>query len=112
MQDLDLTWKRVIAVWWLILWRGGVGALLLTVVLGALTALAGIILRWPPQTTQLITAMLGILAAVAVGLLAVRMALRKRYSDFRLAIVPRNEDEDGLGRLADGAGGDRREPKF
>jgi hypothetical protein len=112
MQELDLTWKRLFAVWWLVLWRGLVGAFLLGVVLGALNGLAGIILRWPPERTHLITTILGVLAGLAVGIIALRMALRKRYGDFRLAIVPRNEDEDGLGALAKGDAQDRQEPKF
>jgi hypothetical protein len=34
MQELETTWPRVLAVWWLIIWRGLVGAFLLGVALG------------------------------------------------------------------------------
>jgi hypothetical protein len=87
MQELELTWKRVIAVWWLVAWRGTLGAVLLAVAGGAVDgAFAGAMGATPKAvfwTLQIITGVLGIIWMMFV----VRMALRKRYSDFRLAAV-------------------------
>jgi hypothetical protein len=87
MQGLEFTWKRVVAVWWLLTWRGGLGSMLLAVAGGAADgAISGargapsIPLTW---TLNIITGVLGLIWMVFV----VRMALRKRYSDFRLAAV-------------------------
>ena len=87
MQEQELAWKRVIAVWWLVAWRGALGSLLLAAAGGALDgAFAGAMGTTPKAvfwTLNIATGVLGIIWIMFV----VRMALRKRYSDFRLAMV-------------------------
>jgi hypothetical protein len=88
MQELETTWPRVLAVWWLIIWRGLVGAFLLGVALGATITLVGLLTGVPRELIHSINLLLGTLAGIVFGIIAVRMALRKRYRGFRLALVP------------------------
>ncbi len=88
-RDLEATWGRMLAVWWLIIWRaaviGTVSVLVVGWALGFLMGAMGLDLR----TIDLV----GQIAALAIYALAVlvtlRMALKKRYGDFRIALVPR-----------------------
>ncbi len=88
MQELDPTWGRVMSVWWLLAWRTMVGAVLLggavVFVFGAITALAD----WPADKIQSVSAVLGGVIGALWGIVVVRMALKKQYGDFRIALVP------------------------
>jgi hypothetical protein len=87
MQELQLTWKRVIAVWWLVAWRGTLGSLVLAVAGGALDgAFAGAMGGTPKAVFWTLNIATGVLSIIWM-MFVVRMALRKRYSDFRLAMV-------------------------
>ncbi|MEE8530759.1 MAG: hypothetical protein V3S34_00925 [Hyphomicrobium sp.] len=88
MQELDPTWGRVMSVWWLLAWRTMVGAVLLggavVFVFGAITALAD----WPADKIQSVSAVLGGVIGALWGIVVVSMALKKRFGDFRIALVP------------------------
>lgn len=103
MQELEITWPRVLSVWWLVAWRTWLGALILGIVvgggLGALAAMVVGLVGSPgaaPGELEATAAYVGdtvgavsaTLAGLVWGLCVVRMALRKRYRDFRLALVP------------------------
>lgn len=86
MPELEPTWQRSIRVWWLILWRTFVGA----VIVGAMFA---IVVRIAPPSAGLATYVFiagleGALLFLWQGVV-VRMALRKRYKEFRIALLPR-----------------------
>jgi hypothetical protein len=88
MQELESTWKRIIAVWWLIFWRGTLGGVLLGAVFGFVEGFIGGMLGWSPQSITLITGTTGAIVGFVWFVLVVRMALRKHYGDFRIALVP------------------------
>ncbi|MDJ0942672.1 MAG: hypothetical protein QNJ30_04380 [Kiloniellales bacterium] len=87
-RDLEATWGRVLVVWWLVIWRaaiiGTLAVLVLGWALGFVMGAMGLDLR----TIDLV----GQVAAMAIYGLAVlitlRMALKKRYADFQIALVP------------------------
>jgi len=119
MQELEVTWPRCLAIWWLILWRGFVGAFLLGVVLGATITLVGLIVGLAPALIHAINTIFGIIASFIAAVVAVRMALLKQYSGFRLALVPTWDeyratvpflDEPAMGAPLEAQG--RREPHF
>lgn len=89
MQEREPTWGRTFPVWWLITWRSFAGSLVLALAAGA--GEAGLE-RWtdasPIMTDWIPEALVSVLGAVWF-LIVVRMALRKRYKEFRIALVPR-----------------------
>ena len=100
MEKLDLTWKRLAAVWWLMLWRGMLGGVLLGMVVGAIVGfLAGItaqlVFHVPldiatyQRIGQVSSLTVCIPLGIVWGLVIVRMALRKKYGDFEIVLVPR-----------------------
>jgi hypothetical protein len=89
MQELEPTWGRALRVWWLIFWRGVVGGALLGGLVGGIFGFAVAILKLPPEVIVTYSPLLGAAVALPWIILVVRMALRKKYSDFRIALVPR-----------------------
>jgi hypothetical protein len=88
MQELEPSWQRVIAVWWLIFWRGTLGGVLLGAVVGFIEGFTGGMLGASPQSITVVTSISGGVVGLAWIILVVRMALRKHYGDFRIALVP------------------------
>ena len=89
MQELEPTWGRTIAVWWLIFWRGLLGSMVLGGVIGFIFGFLAAMSGMTVQQIQTISPFLGVIVALPWAVLVVRMALRKHYSDFRIALVPR-----------------------
>jgi hypothetical protein len=90
MQELEMTWERVMRVWWLIAWRGLLGGWILAVALAFLIGEAGGRLGLDFSTTAAIATALSWLAGLAWGLFVVKMALKKNYEKFRLALVAKS----------------------
>ena len=83
MPELDITWGRVIHVWWLIVWRGGLGAMLFAAIFGAIVGVVGELTRTTGPVTNAISFYSGSLIWVLWAIVVVRMALRKQYGEFR-----------------------------
>jgi ABC-type nitrate/sulfonate/bicarbonate transport system permease component len=98
MLELETTWTRVISVGWLIIWRGTLGAFLVGFAIGFLVGFVFGLIQGASgtagasqETIRLIITVLTVPAALAWWMLVVRMALRKRYKGFRLALVSTTE---------------------
>jgi hypothetical protein len=89
MQELPVTRDRVLAVWWLVVWRWVVGSF----VLGSIVSVTTILVQvwagtWrPSESPSGLGTFVALLASVLWLLVVVRMALRKRYREFRLVLV-------------------------
>jgi hypothetical protein len=95
VQELEITWRRVISIAWLIVWRGAIGGLLLGALIGGIIGfiigIVGAVMHAQrDQVAPIVTIITGTGGAV-FGLfwycVVVRMALRKRFNGFRLALV-------------------------
>ena len=87
-SELEPTLKRTLSVWWLIAWRGTLCGALMGGVLGAVIGIVWFAFEGSQQTLQIVTTILGGLVGLAWGFVVLRMALRKKYSGFRIALVP------------------------
>jgi hypothetical protein len=90
MQELEKSWGRVARVWWLVVWRAGLGGILMA---GAFGFVAGGVMGAadvPLETITLVTSVCGFIISVVWGLIVFRMARRKVYGDFRISLVPRD----------------------
>ena len=89
MQELEPTWPRAISVWWLIVWRGVLGAAIIGGVLGFIIGLVGEIIGVSATAITAASGFVGLVVGIVWMVYVVQMALRKHYRDFRLALVPR-----------------------
>lgn len=87
-NEVELTPRRLLSIFWLFLWRGLAGAVALGASIGFVLGL-GIALAigrhelWAPTFIGSISAAAGFVWQVY----AMRMALRKRYKDFRIVLI-------------------------
>ena len=83
-----IAWSSVLKIWWLMTWRATLGSVATGAAIGVVVAIIGLILHWPPVTRTVVIFAIGTLVGLAWRVVAVRMALTKRYADFRLTISP------------------------
>lgn len=88
MPELQVTWRRLASVWWLITWRSGVGAVLIGAAFGFIIGVVGTLAGMGPQAIQTIATFAGAAIGLGWAIYVLRMAFRKRYGDFRIALVP------------------------
>jgi uncharacterized membrane protein len=91
MQELEPTWARAISVWWLIIWRGVVGAGVIGGVVGFIIGFVGGAVGASATALSIGSSGAGLVIGTVWMVVVVRMALRKQYGDFRLALVPRSQ---------------------
>lgn len=90
MQELEVTWQRVLPIWWLVIWRGLLCWWVFVIALAFVFGYAGAALGLDISTTSLIVTVLSLLAGLGWSLIVARMALEKSYQEFRLALVKKS----------------------
>jgi hypothetical protein len=96
VQELEITWSRVIRIAWLLLWRCAVGGAVvgfvsggvLGFIIGFIASVTGVPRDMSLSIIRSVAAIVGGLLGLVWTCVVVRMALRKEFSDFRLALVP------------------------
>ena len=96
MVELDVTWTRVFAVYWLCLWRSLVVNFLIAVVIGLPIGLITNKIYFESGGTDFLTAKrLALLFTLPITMPlgfcwvmnVFRMALKKKYHDFRIVLI-------------------------
>lgn len=87
MSDGNLSWDSVLRVAWLLFWRGLVGGIAIGFVLGFCVNLV-LAYAFHVVLGSSMNAAMGAIVMLLWWPVVVRMALRKRYRDFRIALVP------------------------
>ena len=91
MRELEPTFSQLLSIWWLRTWRGAAAGMLAVapIALGFyLLERAGIQSGWLKTAEQATIILVGAVIAWFIS----RMALTKRYSDFRIAFLPVGAD--------------------
>ena len=91
MEELEPTWGCVIRVWWLLVWRTTVGAFVLGSVAGGVFGSIAALANWHADAIQLVGMVIGAAIGALWGIVVVGMALKKRYRNFRIALVPASQ---------------------
>ena len=89
-MELEITWKRVIRVWWAYVWRnilaiiagaviGGIVGAIMGFVLGALGASA--------ETIQILAMPVGLVIGLALSVIPMKLILGKNFGEFRLVLL-------------------------
>jgi hypothetical protein len=90
MHEVEMTPERLMRVWWLLAWRGLLGGWIIAVTLAFLIGEAGGRLGIDFPMVAAIATALSWLAGLTWGFFVVKMALKKNYQDFRLALVAKS----------------------
>jgi hypothetical protein len=86
VSDSDLLWEDIFRVAWLLFWRGFAGGIVIGFVLGLAINLA-LAYGFRVVLGSQVNAAMGALVMLVWWPIVVRMALKKRYRGFRLALV-------------------------
>jgi ABC-type xylose transport system permease subunit len=83
----DVTWERVLSIWWAFVWRTVIYGMLLGLVLGFI---GGFIVAaiGRPDLAATVGAFLGWLGSVPVSIVVMSIALKKRYAAFSIRLSP------------------------
>jgi len=87
MEEIDMSWRRVVSVWWLILWRSVLGGGVIGAIVGGLVGFIMGLLHYPMDQLVLAVRIVVLPFALAWGVFILRTAFKKRYSGFRLAVI-------------------------
>lgn len=88
VDELRPGFKLVVRIWWLMLWRGVLGAFAISFVAGfALGFVAAITHFAPMDQVKLYGQILGAVIGVIWSLFVTLMALMKKYKGFRIALI-------------------------
>ncbi len=85
MQELEITWQRVIRIWWAWLWRALVLSVVAGGVLGFAIGFVGAILGF--RDIAPLTTLVGLTVGVVAGIAMLVVALKKSYPGFRVAFI-------------------------
>ena len=75
-------------VWWLVFWRGMLGAVFFGALVGILSRIVFDALGLMPPFVSYVAWVFGYVAGVIWGVFVTRMVLRKKYIEFRIALLP------------------------
>ena len=84
MKELEATWGRVLEVWWSLVWRGVTVGIVVGIAADLVLEFVGV-----PDYGKYVGAIAGFFG----GIWAVRAAIRTYYSDFRIVLVPLDEQQ-------------------
>jgi hypothetical protein len=85
----DVTWERVLSIWWAFLWRAVIYSTLIGFVLGFVGGIVVAVLGRPDLGGP-VGAVLGSIGAVPVSLIVISIVLKKRYGSFSVRLLPHN----------------------
>lgn len=87
MQDVDPSWDKMLRIVWLLTWRGLAGGMAISFLLGLVINL-GLGVGLGVVLSPRVNAAMGVVVMLAWWPFVVRMALKKRYRDFRVVLIP------------------------
>ncbi|MGY8990882.1 MAG: hypothetical protein ACKVHL_04775 [Rhodospirillales bacterium] len=85
----EMTWQQVFRVWWLLAWRGIAGLILIGGAVGYVVGLGLNSIGASQETIKVMSTLVGISVYLLWGLVIVRTAINKQYSDFELKFTER-----------------------
>lgn len=85
----EMTWRQVFRVWWLLAWRGLAGLIVIGGIVGYVVGLALNSIGVAEDIVKAISTLIGLAVYLLWGMVIVRMAINKKYSDFDIKFIAR-----------------------
>lgn len=93
MEFAQVTWMRAAKVWWSLLWRGLLFGILSGAGVGFVLRCIMGLAKAEPGTIKAVCTLAGYIVFVPVGITVTKIILKKRYSDFKIALVTRTNQD-------------------
>jgi hypothetical protein len=98
-MELEITWKRAVAVWWAYLWRNLIVIAIAMIIGGIIGGMLGYIMEMlgaSVETIRSISIPLGAIIGLAISIIPVKMILGKDFGEFRLVLVKKDSAINSL----------------
>jgi uncharacterized membrane protein YeaQ/YmgE (transglycosylase-associated protein family) len=90
-----MTWLRTIKIWWYWAWRSLLMALVVAVIFGFLLGLFASPFISSPESMAAFSNVAGAIIGIFFAIYVLKSLPEKRFSDFRVVLVPRDAGESG-----------------
>ena len=93
-MELEITWGRVVRVWWSYFWRNLVVILAAMILGGMVGFVVGLIMGMlgaSMATVQYVTAPLGVVIGLVLSVIPMKMILGKDFGEFRLVLISKTD---------------------
>ncbi len=90
-QYLEMTWARVLTIWWAYLWRAVLAGFIVGLVIGFIIGvMAGVMGTYQtnPAGVGSIISIFGALAGAVTSVYMLKRVLAKQFKDFRIVLIP------------------------
>ena len=109
MDELPITWSRVVRVWWAFYWRMCLLSIAFALVILGLGTLVALVLGLSSEQTQEIDSshwlqLLFVAMGGIVSLLVTKQILGKSWPEFRVALIARQPSASGIGQNSQSEG--------
>jgi hypothetical protein len=85
---LEVTFRRAFLIWWAIVWRSLLWGVPAGAAVGFLEGFVGTLAGISPFAIRYVALISGLIVAIPIGIYVVRRALRQRYREFSIRLVP------------------------
>ncbi|PKG80627.1 hypothetical protein CXF85_21110 [Colwellia sp. 75C3] len=95
-MELEITWDRVVRIWWSFLWRNLLailGAIVIGAIVGFILGLILGIIGVPTETIKMIVQPIGFLIGLGISVIPLKMVLGKNFGEFRLVLISTEDTE-------------------
>ena len=86
VEKLEVTWQRVLTIWWSIAWRGFVFGVLSGVIVGAFWGLIAGLLGHADKAEKWGT-LGGQIVSIPISMIVLKMVLEKKWKEFSIALI-------------------------
>ena len=90
MQELEITVRRLLPIYWLFIWRATIGGAVIGGMFGFAIGFTMAFLHFSREQIGHVTGPAGWLVGVIWSLFVLRMMIEKQYRDFRIVLVARD----------------------
>lgn len=88
-MELEITWKRVLMIWWVFFWR----YLLVTFIVGFTVGFIEEFIRGESQATQWINTIIFASAGLVTSIFLSKWILKKDFGEFRLVLLTKQKNK-------------------
>ncbi|MBC3766049.1 hypothetical protein [Neptunicella marina] len=92
MQEIEVSWKIALRIWWSISWRTAVIILPTTFLVGAILGFGMALFSIPIEPNKIYLQLLGASISIVLSVWILKWVLGKSFNGYRIAIV-KHEDE-------------------
>jgi hypothetical protein len=97
-MELEITWKRVVRIWWAYFWRNLIAliaSLICGGIVGGIMGFVGSLLGVPLETILLVNMPISFVLGSIISIIPMKMIIGKDFGEFRLVLLAKEASSLG-----------------